>query len=333
MRFALVAMMMVACVPMGTTAWGTPAAAGAPATAGEAAPGEAPTPGATATGAFDLVYAVPPGWSEQRGADAITLTMAIPDDYSPVSYALVILPSQPLRGTLTETFQALWAEMITPNFTPTFAQGIEPAPIRRRLASGYVAAFDGEVMNANRGGMVTTVLYLIASGDRVVPVLGMYGNYDARKGEPMLAGFFDTLTIAGAAAPTAPLFDAGELVGAWSTQSAEYANYVDTSGNYRGDATIAVRQDHTFNADGSYSAYASAYQSGRGFDRGTSSGTWRVDDDTIVIESGGASIRIRVLAVGTHRGARSIYLPPSYAATTAPEFGRPRTVGDWFGPM
>ena len=288
--------------------------------------------GAPASTTVDLVYSVPSGFNEVRGEQATTLAYAMSDGYSNVSYTIVILPSQPMRGTLSETFLALWGEIITPLFTSAYSPGITPAPLRRRLASGYAVAFDGELMNSNNGGMFTTVLYVFTSGDRVVPILGMFGDLDARQGEPIISNFLETASIDGYPAGAFSLFDASELVGEWSTQSAEFANYVDSSsGNYVGSSTVAVRQDHTFNADGSYKAYASAYQSDRGFDREAPSGTWRVEDDAVVLATNAGTTRYRVFAVGTYRGVQSIYLPPSYASESVAEFTRPRSLGDWYG--
>lgn len=172
---------------------------------------------AVASGSLDLVYSLPSGWTEQRGADWITLNYSVAGPSPTESYTLVILPSKPLSGTLTATFQALWAEMITPTFTPLQDPAIVPAPMRRRLASGFVAAFDGGLMKTNNGGMFTTMLYLISSGDRVVPILGMYGLLGDQS-EPVLSAFFDSVSISGQTPVKAPLFDASELVGKWSTQ-------------------------------------------------------------------------------------------------------------------
>jgi hypothetical protein len=323
--YAVLVVGLTACIPPPATPGtpGSPGTPGAPGTTGPSAP---------ASTTVDLVYQVPAGFSETRGEQATTLSYATSDGYSNVSYTIVILPSQPMRGTLTETFQALWGEAITPLFTSAFTPGITPAPLRRRLSSGYAVAFDGELMNSNRGGMFTTVLYLLASGDRVVPILGMFGDMDARQAEPIVSAFLESASIEGYPPGAFSLFDASELVGTWSTQSAEFANYVDSStGNYAGSSTVAVREDHTFNADGSYSAYASAYQSDRGFDRDAPSGTWRVEDDSIMLETGAGTKQYRVFAVGTFRGVPSIYLPPSYASTSVAEFTRPRSLGDWFG--
>lgn len=315
-----------ACVPPATTGpyGATPGEAGGAAAGGGG--------GAPASTTVDLVYQVPAGFSEVRGEQATTLAYAMSDGYSNVSYTFVILPSQPLRGTLVDTYQALWGEVITPLFTSAYSPGITPAPLRRRLSSGYAVAFDGELMNSNNGGMFTTVLYVFTSGDRVVPILGMFGDLDARQGEPIVSAFLESASIDGYPAGSFSLFDASELVGEWSTQAAEFANYVDRgSGSYVGSSTVAVRQDHTFNADGSYQAYASAYQSDRGFDRGQDAGTWRVEDDSIMLETSAGTAQYRVFAVGTYRGVQSIYLPPSYAPTSVAEFTRPRSLGDWYG--
>src|SRR5688572_14068764 len=96
------------------------------------APGAATaTTPAAATGDLDLEYQLPAGWTEQRGADSITLTFTQnvhpeTDFYGTYHYQLVILPSQPLRGTLVETFHAVWSEQILPLFTTRIA----PAPMR-----------------------------------------------------------------------------------------------------------------------------------------------------------------------------------------------------------
>jgi hypothetical protein len=337
MKSALMPLILsvAACLPPGTSSpspWGAGGGGGAAGVGGGAGAAPAYAGGATSTGGgFDLVYSVPAGFTETRGDQAITLGYATSDGYSNVSYTLIILPSQPIAGSLSASFHEMWAATITPLFTPTYTTGIQPAPLRRRLASGYAVAFDGELMNANNGGMFTTVLYLLSSGERVVPILGMFGDLDARNGEPIISAFLESASIAGSPPTSVPLFDASELVGEWSTQASEFANYVDSSGRYVGDANIAVRQDHTFDGDGSYAAYASAYQSDRGFDRESGAGTWRVDDDSVVLDTSSGTKRYRIFAVGTYRGVQSIYLPPSYAETSVAEFTRPRSLGDWYG--
>lgn len=92
---------------------------------------------------------------------------------------------------------------------------------------------------------------------------------------------------------------------------------------------IAIRQDHTFNADGTYDAYAAWSQYG-GLDRESSKGSWSIDDDSFVLETNGTSKRYRIFGIGTHRGVHSVFLPPSYASTTIIQFCRPRSVGDWY---
>ncbi len=298
-----------------------------PATTAPTTPG---APGATATtagGTLDLVYQVPDGWSEQRG-EVATLSYQYEDMYDKKSFTLVILPSRPVQGSLGETYQALWAEQILPLFTP----GFEPAPFRRRLASGYPLWFDGDDMVASSGATFQVILYMVVAGDRVVPLVGLYLGLD-QKVEIPIAAFFDALSVSGAAPTSDPLFDAAELAGDWSEHSASYADYVDSSGNYRGDATVATGEEFHLDAGGSYESWFTAVGNGSA-SQTKAAGAWSVADDFLVLDGPDEHRRIRIFAAGTSpRGGRAIYLPPNYDAEATPDFTMPRRPisGGWYG--
>jgi len=295
------------------------------------APSGVAAPAAPTGGSFDLVYRVPAGWSEQRGADLITLRYDEESDWVHRHYTILILPSQGLRGSLGDTYQALWREQILPLFTP----GFEPAPFRRRLASGYACWFDGDTMVATNGQPFQAVLYMIAAGDRVVPIVALYTDLEQRAEGPIQA-FFDALTLSDAAPSGEPLFLPAELAGEWNTHAASYANYVDSGGNFRGDATIATGEHFILGADGRYQAWFTAAGGGTRAFQDNHTGAWTVEDDFLVFAGGDEQRRLRIYAVGTSpRGGGAIFLPPSYDASDAPDFTMPRRPisGDWYGRM
>jgi hypothetical protein len=281
-------------------------------------------------GGFDLAYQLPAGWSEARLTQgAITLQYVKQDMYSPADYKLHIFPTAGWTGgSITNEFQAMWQAMVTPSFETT-----QPvAPYRRRLASGYALAYD-YVSNAKlkQNGQYTPVsLYLIYTDDRYVAILATGINYEA---EPALSRLFDSMSIRGVPPAKTALFDNAEMVGHWSTTSLSLANYVDSGGNYKGDASLATGEEIDLRSDGSFSSYFSAVRTSGPAFRDKQGGSWRVDDDTLVLQAKGSTDKRRIFARGTAPRGGTDALNLTNYGTAQPRFFSPNdAIGtSWYG--
>ena len=282
-------------------------------------------------GGFELAYQVPTGWSQVNLVQgAITLSYVKQDQWSPADYKLHIFAAQPMSGSITDLYHTVWNEMVAPSFEVT-----QPtAPYRRRLASGYGLAFDA-VQNARlkqNGASVWVAFYVVYTADRYVPIMLTGAGVEA---EPALTQFFDSVSIRGHAASRNALFDTAELVGHWSTQSTSLASYVDSGGNYRGDASMATGEEITLGADGTFSAFFQAVKASGPAYRSKVSGQWTIEDDTLVMKASNGDVdRRRIWAKGTApRGGTNALNLTNYG-TAQPRFFYPSDSinAAWYGP-
>lgn len=284
---------------------------------------------ASTAGALELVYQTPAGWKEDRSrTDSITLAFdqqvqAGTDFYGVKMYRLFVLPSQPIVGSISDTFVADWKAVLA---AANMQLPVVVAPLKKRLQSGYVLALDGDQVNG-----VTINLYLVCGDQRCVPVLGMFSRSDSAL-EPMLSAFVESATLKGAVASKAPVYTKAELVGAWSSQSASLGNYVNSSGQYVGDASIATAETIDLKANGTYKDQFAAVKSGGGFQE-KESGKWKVEDDVLVLEAKGRTTRYRIFArATTPQGKPGLLLPRALETLPNIELGFPRRMlsADWY---
>ena len=247
----------------------------------KAAPTDPARPGATR-----LEYRAPATWVESKIEGLPYFVKERNEDWLKYRLSLLVLPGEPLTGTLREQFDRMWRAYVTPNY----AASIAPLPLMTRLRSGGACAFDAQSQAKDgRGAEVTVALYMLAHGGRAVPVVGVYAGPDwtsDNAAESEIREFLDTARILGATDERVGLFSAEALVGEWSESSSEFANYVTRSGDYAGDATISASTYLDLRADRSYERTLIAL-SGKSRIREKDAGTWTVEDDELVLTKAG----------------------------------------------
>jgi hypothetical protein len=289
-----------------------------------------PAPAAS-SGSFDLVFTPPVGFAQDRAATGLLkLTrheqvQAGTDFYGTRDYILLEMPAEAPAGSLAETTRALWKEHVIP-----FGVSVqEPIIHRRRLKSGYGVGFDGATFTTKNGAQGTVVLLAITSREKVVPFLFVFFGSFESKFENEFAPMLDAATIRGGTPVTGPLYEASEVAGKWTTQSTSIADYVNSSGQYTGDASIATAEYIDLEKNGKF---ASTFIGIRGsvHIKEKGSGTWSTDDDgNLVVNDRGSVKKRRIFAM---EATQKIQLAPSYDSTMVPEYSAPsrQTWADWF---
>jgi hypothetical protein len=246
-----------------------------------------------AGGSYDLVYQTPAGWTESRVyLNAITLGFDKEDFYDHQHPRIHVFPSRPRQGAINAQFMALWNELVVApgEFTP----GYTPGPLRRRTTTGYAMALDGNQTTLAKGGSAQLGLYVIYTDDKVVPILATGVDWNFEK---LADAFFNSLTIRGSSPSKTPLFDTSELVGHWSTQAVSVASYVNSSGGYVGDASIATADGITLEANGAFKAHFVGVGRGMAVQE-DDKGKWTIEDDMLVL-SGKRTDKRRIWGHGT----------------------------------
>jgi hypothetical protein len=243
------------------------------------APKAEPAP-AVAAGKVDLVYKTPEGWVSKTLVQGVLFTNEKSDFYTKYSYRIMILPSEPLTGSLRAKFLEVWATQIKAGIDTN----IVPLPLMRRLKSGAVVAFDQDPAAKTKEGVAHHGgLYLLARGNRCVPILCFYfGLGDTKPVQAAVEPLLESAEIPGAGDAAITLFDAADLAGNWTTSSMSLANYVTSSGAYAGDASISTADYFHLNKDGTFSKTFIGITSTRRL-KETMEGTWKLDDSRLLL--------------------------------------------------
>ncbi len=288
---------------------------------GSAEPPPAPVV-AAASGTVDLQYSVPAGWRESK-REGVTVIEATKDDfYDKWRWTLVVMPSQPLTGSLRENFMEYWKALITANYDAS----ITPLPLSVRLSDGYVCAFDadGSAKHKATGAKPRVVsVYLIAHGDRFVPILAIQYGYDSQLSKD-LDRFIETARIPGSSDAKISLFNKSDLAGDWTEGSASIASYVTSSGTYAGDASIYTGSDFHLHSDGSYKYNFIGLQ-GSTHIRESQEGTWSFNDQDLVLTEKKETTTYSLLGYGVDgKGGRFLVLGTYAGAKAKLSFANPR---------
>lgn len=274
-----------------------------------------------AAGRVDLQYVVPQGWVATQINGSPQLVKEKNEQWTKFRLSLLILPTEPLVGSVRDQFQQCWKAYVSPNFTTNIA----PLPLMSRMKSGHACAFDADSgAKIKNGPDVTVALYLLAHGGRAVPVMGIYAgpdwNFD-KSAEAEISQFLDTARIAGTSTQKVALFSAASVAGDWSESGTEHAHYVTSSGAYAGNATISTATYFNLGANGSYSRTLRAIGAA-GNVREKDQGTWKIDDDELVLSKGG---RYSLLGCGADpKGGRSLVIGNYSNARSRLKFTNPR---------
>lgn len=290
-----------------------------------------PAPAATTV---DLKHTAPEGWTVKTLEAGVLYGLAKNDFYEKYDFRILVLPSQPLQGSLRKAFVEMWDLHVKTNFETK----IVPLPLVRRLNSGMAVAFDQDNAAKNKQGVQHHAgLYLLARGNRFVPIVAFFfgmGNTDAV--DKALLQIFDAAEIPGAGAGRVPLVDAAELAGTWTESSHVFANYVTSAGAYAGDASIATVSYLTLNADGTVKATFMAVTAKTRL-KEVDEGKWRVEDNELFMDVGkGAEAktkRYRIFGVGSDEKGGSFLVISDYPNTdqqASLPYPRRSFNGQWF---
>jgi hypothetical protein len=173
----------------------------------------------------ELRYRAPAGWTAKPLEGGVFLERSKNEEYEKYIFRVVILPSEPLRDSLRETYLAKWAEIVKPALETELA----PLPLMHRLESGTAIAYDMDSRAKTQEGQeVSGGLYLVARGNRVVPIfVALFGSERGRPSlEAELTALLESAEIPGAGSEKTPIYSHNDLVGEWSASSASLASYV-----------------------------------------------------------------------------------------------------------
>jgi len=291
-------------------------------------------PAPVAAGKVDLQYSAPEGWTSKEVDGGVVWEKSKSDFYDKFSYRIVILPSQPLTGPLRKTFTDNWASIIK----PTFETKIVPLPLVRRMKSGMAVAFDQDPSAKSKDGVVQhATLYLLARGNRFVPVLGFFfGLGNTKDVDLALKTIFESAVIPGAGTDPVTLLDPADLVGKWSESSFVLANYVTSAGAYAGDATIATASYLTLNQDGTVKKTFLG-MSGNTRIREIDEGKWKLQDNELLLDvvKDGVPVtkKYRIFGAGSdEKGGSFLVITTSSDTDQHADLSIPRRMfsGDWY---
>jgi hypothetical protein len=236
---------------------------------------KAAKPVAPTSGKADLQYTTPPGWTTKQVNGFLTLQKV---RLGNSVQTLLILPSEPLKGSLREAFRSYWKAYVSDHYETTIA----PLPMVARLHSGYACAYDADISAKYKGARVKAALYLIAQGGRVVPILSSVDAFVSEPGED-IEQLLQSARIPGASAAKVPLFSAPEIAGDWGTTSSTMADYVNYRGDYAGDASITTAYGFTLASNGTFKTVFIGL-TGTVRIRERDEGKWKVEDGDLILQ-------------------------------------------------
>ena len=200
----------------------------------------------------------------------------------------MILPSRPLAGGLKKAFLEAWAVQLKGTVEST----IMPLPMVRRLKSGMAVAYDVDDRCTNKdGGALIGGLYVLAKGNRMVPIAVFHSGFSDVLEKDLLA-LLESAEIPGAGDGKVALSSTADFAGVWSRSSATQAKYVTGAGVFAGSAAVSVDETFTLNADDTFKYSFKGVSSATPI-QNTAEGKWKVDDDTLVLS--GKDVRRYVL--------------------------------------
>lgn len=266
----------------------------------------APLPRTRTTGQR-LSYQVPAGWSRSESNGTVTLARVVELGFGvKQDFRLVIMPQERTSGAAISTYNAMWSRYTG----AIFAAPAPPLPLRVRLAGGATLFYDGGNMHLRQNNAeIDGYFYTISDGEAVVPVLGFFNGWDEAL-DRALRQFFDSVRLPGGNGRQSPLFEPREIAGVWRSSSTTLANWVDSAGNYRGDASVATGETLTLRADGTYESQFAAIR-GANRIRQHDVGRFTVADDMLVLAPNDGSrkqSRYRITGVGKSSDGRGSFL-------------------------
>jgi hypothetical protein len=268
---------------------------------------EPPTARQTSIQDTRLTFDVPAGWNRTEISGLVTLVRVEDLGFGMKNeFRIISLPPERSAGKPMESFQGLWNKHVG----GVFVTSMHPLPIRARLRTGAALLYDGGTMRLRQNNAEATgFLYVVVDGDLIAPFLAVFTGWDQAL-DRALRPFFDSVRVPGGTGQPKPLFTRQELVGAWRSSSTTLANWVDTAGNYLGDASVATGDTLTLRTDGTYQSQFAAIGGGRTM-RQNDTGTFDIEDDFLVLRPstpGQGITRYRITGVGRSADGRGSFL-------------------------
>lgn len=273
-------------------------------------------------GTVDLKYTVPQGWTETKKSGVTVIEASKVDFYTNYRWTLVVMPSQPLTGSVRDNFREYWKAMITANYDSDAV----PLPLMARLSDGYVCAFDADANAKHKatGAKPRSVsVYLLAHGNRFVPIFAILYGYEKQLEEDV-DRFLTSARIPGASNAKIPLFSSKEVGGDWSEGSSSIASYVTSSGGYAGDASIYTGSSFNLRPNGTYSHVLIAITRNVRI-KEKDEGKWSVEDNELVLSHTKGVTRYSLLGCGVDPKAGRFLVLGVYGGVKAKlSFSNPR---------
>ena len=251
---------------------------------------------AAGLGTVDLHFTVPNGWVETKKPGVTVIEASKDEFYTKYRWTLVVMPSQPMSGSIRDTFKDYWDNLITANYEAS----IVPLPLMAKLEDGYSLAFDADsyIKNKVSGAKPRTVsVYLLIHGDRFVPMLAITYGFE-KPLEDDFTRMIETARIPNSSNTKTKLFTKADVAGDWHEGSTSIASYVTAGGSYAGDASIATAEDYHFNSDGTFKHSFMGLQ-GATHIRETSQGSWTINENELVLVTGKEKLRYSLLGCGS----------------------------------
>jgi hypothetical protein len=296
---------------------------------GAAAPAPALAPAPVGGQGTDVKLSVPEGWTSKPVQGGVLLEKTANTFYDKYTFRVVVMTSQKLEDSLRKTFVASWGSIVSPTMDTT----IVPLPLMRRLASGAAVAYDVDTgAKTKNGQQAAGGLVIVAQGSRYVPVmLVFFGGALDDKLDADVAAVIDSIQIPKAGDARVPMYAPSELIGDWSESSTALANYVNSAGQYVGDASITTASYVNLKADGTFKRAFIAVKSSSTY-REKDEGTWKLEDN-ILVQNGKKRDTYIVHGVGMDPKVGAFLVLSTYAnQDQKPRFINPRGLfqGTWF---
>lgn len=296
-------------------------------------PASAPASAPASGQGTDVKFSVPEGWTAKPIEGGVLLEKAVNTFYDKYTLRMVVMSSQKLTDSLRKTFVANW----TATVTSTMDTNIVPLPLMRRLANGAAVAYDLDSNTKTKNGsQAAGGLVVVAQGTRYVPVMLVFFGAVAldEKLEADVTTVVGSIQMPGAGDGKVAMYAPSELVGDWSESSTSFANYVTSSGNYAGDASISTATYVTIKADGTFKRSFVGMKSGLTIKEKTE-GTWKLEDGILVQTGNGSKERNTYIVhgVGIDPKVGAFLVLSTYAnADEKPRLCNPRGPfqGTWF---
>lgn len=229
---------------------------------------------------FDVMtYTPPKGWTAGQNGSAKTFTKM--DKASGKFCLMHLYPSVSNSGTPSQDFAYLWKTLVQ----ATFNAGGNP---EKQTTEGedFTMISGGELIDFE-GTKALALLTTVSGKGKVISLLAIMNDADyATDVQNFLGGIDIDIKEARVESSLRQSADSSSkpnsIVGEWSDSGAVLASYVNSSGQYVGDASSATTTNYKFDANGQYESFL-AYTTGFKTDTFLYRGTYKLSGNVITL--------------------------------------------------